>query len=140
MGWKVCISCAGVTGSTRVGVLRIMRTQHCCLALRCLLKHSSLLVAFYFLQGSPSPCNLQNKLPLLRMPNSNTVRSVVFHCRGNTMATHYQHGITSKNTAHNIKHVHKCNRCMLCAMQEAVRSSTVLCGCTNVLRVCIHEF
>ena len=57
-----------------------MHTQHCCLALRCLLKHSSLLVAFYFLHGSPSPCNLQNKLPLLRMLNSNIIRSVAFHC------------------------------------------------------------
>ena len=51
---------------------------NCCCALRCLLKLSSPLVAF---QGSPSLCNLQNKLPLLRMPTSN-ICSVVFHCRG----------------------------------------------------------
>ena len=110
-----------------------MRTQHCCLALRCLLKHSSLLVAFYFLQGSPSPCNLQNKLPLLRMPNSNIVRSVAFHCRGNTMATHYQHGITSK-ILHIIKHVHKCNRCMLCAMHCVAGSCEVI-----YCIMCVHE-
>ena len=100
-GFDQCqVSSAALEG-LGVGVLHIMHTQHCCLALRCLLKRSSLLVAFYFLQGSPSPCNLQNKLLLLCMPNSNIIRSVAFHCRGNTVATHYQHGITNKNTAHN---------------------------------------
>ena len=70
------ISCAGVTGSGCI-------TYHAYATLlsglkRCLLKHSSLLVAFYFLQGSPSSCNLQNKLPLLCMQNSNIVRSIVY--------------------------------------------------------------
>ena len=121
------ISCAGVTGSGRI-------TYHTYVTL--LSGLSSFLVAFYFLQGSPSPCNLQNKLPLLRMPNSN-IRSVAFHCRGNTMATHYQHGVTNKNTAHN----KACTQMYaVCNVLYAVRPSTILYVCTNVLCVCVHEF
>ena len=100
-GFNQCQVSSAALGRPGVGVLRIIRTQLCCLVLKYLLKLSSHLVAFYFLQGSPSPCNLQNKLPPLRMPNSNIIRSVEFHCHGNTMAMHFQHGITSKNTVHN---------------------------------------
>ena len=125
------ISCAGVTGSGCI-------TYHVYATLLSGLKMSP---ETQQPPGSPSPCNLQNKLPLLRMPNSNIVRSVVFHCRGNTTATHYQHGITSKNTAHNIACIYTNVCCVQCiVLQEVVRSSTVLCVCTNVLGVCIHEF
>ena len=101
----------------------------CCLALRCLLKLSSLLVAFYFLQGSPLPCNLQNKLPLLHMPNSTfaashfTAMEIQWLC------------ISNMESPARIQHA--CNRCMLCAMYCLAGSCDV---CTNVLCVCIHEF
>ena len=53
---------------------------------------------------------------------------------------HIINRITTKNTAHN---VHKCNRCMLCAMHCVAGScEVIMCvhECIVCVCVCIHEF
>ena len=137
------ISCAAVTGSGCI-------TYHAYATLLSGLKMSPETqqppgIVFYFLQGSLSPCNLQNKLLLLYMPNSNTIHSVVFHCHGHTTATHYQHGITSKNTAHIIACTQIytnvcCVQCIVLQLGSCEVIYYIMFVHKCILCVCIHEF